>query len=266
MQNVASLSSSRCHVRVDTMEPLQANSTIFCDFDGPIADVSDRYYSTYTLALNATHTFYADQGIELPINPLTKVQFWHMKQNRVPDATISAQSGLPAHTFDRFSSHVEQLVNQPALLHQDKLQPGAKAALTALQNRGVRVVIVTLRKASQVLDFLHAHDLATTISQIYGANDAATAYPNRIEHKVAQLREAIADQHRLGMDTQTSWMVGDTEADVCAGHTLQLPTVAVTCGIRSTAYLRGFQPTRMYRDLYAAAEFLLDHRPASCGL
>lgn len=266
MQNVASLPSSRYYVRVDAMEPLQADSTIFCDFDGPIADVSDRYYSTYTLALKATQRAYVDQGIELPINRLTKAQFWHMKQNRVPDATISAQSGLPAHAFEHFLSHVEKLVNQPTLLHQDKLQPGARAALTALQNQGVRVVIVTLRKASQVLDFLHAHDLATAINQIYGANDAATAYPNRIEHKVAQLRDAIADQHRLGMDTQTSWMIGDTEADVCAGQAMQLPTVAVTCGIRSTAYLRGFQPTRMYRDLYAATEFLIAARPKSYKL
>ncbi len=266
MQEVASLSSSRCRVRVDAMEPLHTNSTLFCDFDGPIADVSDRYYSTYLMALEATQATYAEQGIDLPLRCLTKAQFWHMKQNRVPDTTIADWSGLSEVETQTFLAHVETLVNQPTLLHQDKLQPGARAALTALQDRGVRIVIVTLRQASQVLDFLHDHDLATVISQIYGANDAATAYPNRTEHKVAQLREAIADQHRLGMDTQASWMIGDTEADVCAGQAANLPTVAVTCGIRSAGYLRSFQPTLMYRDLYAATEFLLARRPATVSL
>jgi phosphoglycolate phosphatase len=236
---------------------------VFCDFDGPIADVSDRYYHTYTLALAATQADYAQQDISLPIRRLTKPQFWHMKQNRIPDTEIADWSGLSGAAVDRFLGHVETLVNQPTLLHQDQLQPGAMAALTALQDRGVRIVIVTLRQAAQVLDFLHQHDLATTISQIYGEQDAATAYPNRTEHKVAQLQRAIADQRRLGFHTQGSWMIGDTEADICAGQAAGLPTLALTCGIRSAGYLKGFHPTRMYRDLYAATEFLISRQPVT---
>ena len=34
--------------------------TVFCDFDGPIVDVSDRYYSTYHLALTDTAAFYSE--------------------------------------------------------------------------------------------------------------------------------------------------------------------------------------------------------------
>ena len=256
MQDIVSLSASRSGLETMTVEALQTGSTLFCDFDGPIADVSDRYYSTYTLALAATQADYAAQNISLPVRRLTKAQFWRMKQNRTPDLVIADWSGLSGQEVNDFLWHVESLVNQTTLLHQDQLQPGAKAALTTLQKCGVRVVIVTLRQASQVLDFLYQHGLATTIGQIYGAQDTSTAYPNRVEHKIAQLRDAIADQHRLGFSTASSWMIGDTEADICAGQATGLPTLGLSCGIRSTAYLKGFHPTRLTRDLYAATQFL----------
>lgn len=235
---------------------LPPGSTLFCDFDGPIADVSDRYYHTYCLALKTTQAAYAREQIALPVRRLTKTQFWYMKQNRVPDTTIADWSGLSGEQVNHFLGQVAALVNQPTLLHQDQLQPGARAALTRLRQGGVRIVIVTLRQASQVLDFLHQYELATMISQIYGAELAETAYANRTEHKITKLREAIADQNRLGFDTTQSWMIGDTEADVSAGQAFDLPTLALTCGIRSSLYLKDFAPTGVYRNLQAAVEFL----------
>jgi len=235
---------------------LPPGSTLFCDFDGPIADVSDRYYHTYCLALKTTQAAYAREHIALPVRRLTKAQFWYMKQNRIPDTTIADWSGLSGEQIDYFLARVADLVNQPTLLHQDQLQPGARTALTQLREHGIRIVIVTLRQASQVLDFLHHYELATVINQIYGTELAETAYANRTEHKITQLREAILDQNRLGFDTTDSWMIGDTEADVSAGQAFELPTLALTCGIRSSLYLKDFAPTGVYRNLYAAVEYL----------
>jgi phosphoglycolate phosphatase len=237
--------------------PLQPGSTLFCDFDGPIADVSDRYYSTYRQALRDTLALYRAAGMDLPVRFLTKAQFWHMKQTRVPDTTIADWSGLNAEQADCFLARVNEIVNQPTLLAQDRLQPGVREALDRLQAQGVRVVIVTLRQASQVMQFLYDHDLAAMVHQIYGANDAETAYPNRIEHKVASLREAIADQQRLGRSLYGSWMIGDTEADIRAGQVAHIPTIGLTCGIRSASYLADFQPTRLMGSLRGAIQFLL---------
>lgn len=264
MQNVACFSSSqRLEVDMFNPEPLQSGAVLFCDFDGPIADVSERYYNTYLSALLATQAAYTAGGIHLAVRRLTKAQFWHMKQNRVPDTTIADWSGLSGAETRYFLERVEELVNQPTLLHQDQLQAGAKAALIALHTLGVTVSIVTLRQSSQVWDFLHQYDLTRVIHQVYGAEDTAAAYPNRVEHKVVRLREAIADQHRLGRSTSASWMIGDTEADICAGQAAGLPTVALTCGIRSAGYLKGFQPTRIHRDLYATTEFLMAYQSTS---
>ena len=256
MQTADSLSLSQLEMEAIAPKLLRIGEVLFCDFDGPIADVSDRYYNTYQTALAATQAAYAAQGIHLPVRRLTKAQFWRMKQNRVPDTTIADWSGLSDEETVYFLKQVEALVNQPTLLHQDKLQPGAQTALVALNALGVKIAIVTLRQVSQVKDFLEHHDLATTIHQIYGVDDTVAAYSNRVEHKVVRLREAIADQNRMGQSAAASWMIGDTEADICAGQAAGLSTIALTCGIRSAAYLKGFNPTHMHRDLYAAAEFL----------
>ncbi|MDA0266063.1 MAG: HAD family hydrolase [Cyanobacteria bacterium] len=232
-------------------------SIVFCDFDGPIADVSERYYSTYRQALTATCNAYQSPERRLPIRWLTKAQFWHMKQTRVPDPVIADWSGLEGAQVVYFLDQVAQLVNQTHLLHQDCLQPGAREALLWFQAQGVRLVIVTLRHTAQVLQFLHDHDVATTVSQIYGATDLTTAYPNRIEHKIVSLKAAISDQRRLGFSTHAAWMIGDTEADIQAGQTAGLPTLGLTCGIRSQSCLAAHEPTIIAGNLHRAAELLL---------
>ncbi|NJN21431.1 MAG: HAD family hydrolase [Leptolyngbya sp. RL_3_1] len=242
---------------VSAITPMPSGSILFCDFDGPIADVSDRYYSTYRQALNHTFVAYQPEDGRLPIRTLTKAQFWQMKQTRVPDPVIADWSGLAGEQVDYFLDQVNQLVNQTQLLHQDCLQPGARDALLQFQCQGVRLVIVTLRHTGQVLQFLHDHDLATTVSQIYGATDATTAYPNRVEHKIASLRAAIADQHHLGFSTRAAWMIGDTEADICAGQAAGLATLGVTCGIRSRDHLAAHAPTVITGNLHRAAQLLL---------
>ena len=43
------------------------NLTVFCDFDGPLVDVSDRYYETYKQAIAHTQRTYLNQGQSLPL-------------------------------------------------------------------------------------------------------------------------------------------------------------------------------------------------------
>ncbi len=237
--------------------PLSHGATLFCDFDGPIADVSDRYYSTYRQALMDTQAGYAAQGLDLSVRVLTKAQFWRMKQTRVPDPMIADWSGLRGDAVTWFLGRVNDIVNQADLLEQDCLQVGAREALLRFQAHGIRLVIVTLRHGAQVMQFLYDHDLTTTVHQIYGATEVEAAYPNRIEHKIASLRGAIADRRRLGLDPVGAWMIGDTEADIRAGQAAHIPTIGLTCGIRSASSLASCKPTRLYGSLQAAADFLL---------
>ena len=236
--------------------PRSQQLTVFCDFDGPIVDVSKRYYSTYQLALADTQAFYQRQGISLPIQRLSKQQFWQMKQDRVPDVEIAMRSGLSTEQIDFFLKRVIEIVNQPALLKQDKLQPGVSWALALLHSQGVRLVLVTLRCQVQARQILSNYGLTRLFSGIYGTNDRDAAYHNYAEGKTQLLAKALSEQSLLTGRAISGWMIGDTEADLLAGEALGVPTIALTCGIRSPMYLKQFHPTRIHTDLLSAAHYL----------
>jgi phosphoglycolate phosphatase len=246
-----------CYQRQNTV-PCPQQLTVFCDFDGPIVDVSNRYYMTYKQGLVDAQAAYQAKGITLPIQLLEKQQFWQMKQERVPDVEIAMRSGLQGEQIDFFLGRVIEIVNQPALLHQDRLQTGVRWALALLHSQGVRLVLVTLRAGSQATQILRNYGLTRLFSGIYGTSDRDAAYYNQADLKTQLLASAVAEQSLLTGCPISGWMVGDTEADLLAGQALSIPTIALTCGIRSRRYLNQFQPTCLHTDLLAAAHYLLE--------
>ena len=227
---------------------------VFCDFDGPIVDVSERYYQTYCLGLSAIKQAQLKaSNTTLTLQPLSKAQFWKMKRNRVADIEIAVRSGLPAELFEPFMQQVEQLVNHPSLLRWDCLQPAALGALHYLKQHDMRLVLVTLRHPQQVQDFLRVQGLESLIDEVYGALDVNAAFANRVAQKRELLGQAIAQQKAQGHFTQNSWMVGDTEADILAGQSAGLSTAALSCGVRSKTYLQHLRPSKIYDCLMTAA-------------
>jgi phosphoglycolate phosphatase len=238
---------------------LAKQTTVFCDFDGPVVDVSDRYYRTYQLALADTDRFYrefspqlrAEQQVPAPV--LSKEQFWQMKQNRIPDREIASKSGLSDETIDFFLARVVKIVNRPELLELDKLQPGVTWALNFLQTRGTKLILVTLRDRLEATSILEQHGLRHLFSGIYGTDDSRVAYQNYAEIKTELLDRAMREHLPPSANPTDSWMVGDTEADILAGRTMGILTIGLTCGIRSYRQLSQLEPTSIEPDLLSAA-------------
>jgi phosphoglycolate phosphatase len=231
-------------------------SVVFCDFDGPIVDVSERYYQTYRtglLAMEQHQRQLREACLNFTLQPFSKAKFWQLKQNRVADLEISLRSGLPVELFKPFMQQVERIVNHPSLLRLDCVQPNALSALNYFNQCNIRVLLVTLRHPRQVQEFLQAQGLAHLVAEVYGALDVNAAQANRIEQKRALLTRAVAQQKALGYSTQGSWMIGDTEADVLAAQALGLSTAALSCGVRSRAYLQQLEPSQIYDCLMTAA-------------
>lgn len=254
----SSVHSDHPKTSVSDRSPHASPATLFCDFDGPIVDVSERYYNTYQLGLAELQSFYRVAGVTLPVRILSKEQFWQMKQERTPDVEIAMRSGLQGQQIDHFLQRVTCIVNQPALLHQDQLQPGVRWALAFLQAQGVRLVLVTLRCQIQATQMLQSYGLAHVFSEIWGAQDPNAAYSNQSDHKTQLLEKAIASLSWEHHSQAHAWMIGDTEADVMAGKAMSIPTIAVTCGIRSHNYLQKLQPTRIHADLLSAVHHLAE--------
>lgn len=239
------------HHRHLTFPKLSQDCTLFCDFDGPIVDVSDRYYSTYKLGIERTKSYYGEMGIVLNLEKLTKQDFWQMKQERVRDETIATRSGLTSEQIPFFIDSVRKFVNHPILLQQDKIQPGVHWALRLLRERGIKLVLVTLRSQSRVADILSDYNLKHLFSEIYGTDSDRCAYQNNAELKTELLKKAIAARPKT-----LACMVGDTEADILAAKASEITAIALTCGIRSFEYLQQFQPHYLYPDLISTAYHL----------
>lgn len=252
----------RSTVTSDTQSPRRAmccdesspRMTVFCDLDGPIVDVSDRYYNTYQLGLTQVQTVYQAQGMRLRVQRLSKEQFWQLKQDRVPDVEIARSSGLEGEQIHKFLGCVSQIVNQPDLLHLDRLQPGVQWAIALLHSRGVRLILVTLRPTAKAVQLLQNYGLARLFTCICGTQVTDAAYHNYTDLKTQLLADVVEE---LGSSVRDAWMIGDTEADILAAQAVGIPTIALTCGIRSTYQLQKLQPTRIMTDLVCAAHHLL---------
>ncbi|MEM9805610.1 MAG: HAD family hydrolase [Cyanobacteria bacterium P01_D01_bin.56] len=250
----------RIHNQMSLFQEL-SGQVLFCDFDGPIVDVSERYYRTYKLGLSTLQSSYQEEHGEcLPLQLLSKQQFWSMKRNRVADTEIAMRSGVPAGLVETLLNQVQRIVNHPHLLQWDALQTGADRAIHQIKARGIRLVIVTLRHPRQVQAFLQAHDLSQYIDEIFGASDINAAHLNRADQKVALLDRAIAAQQSQGCQINPICMIGDTEADIIAGQQAGIVTVAVTSGIRSQDYLKGYQPSAIASNLLQAVHSQYMHQ------
>ncbi len=235
-----------------------STATVFCDFDGPIVDVSARYYSTYRLALANLQKYFGSSEIT-SLTPLSQEEFWQMKRNRMPDIEIAGKSGLPPEAIDSFLGQVSEIVNHADLLYQDKIQPGVSWALSLLSSKGAQLILVTLRDRDQAQGILAEAGLLHLFTGIFGTTaQAEAAYVNSIELKTRLLRSAAAAHWPLEIrDQQPAWMIGDTEADIWAGRNLGINTLALTCGIRSREYLQQQSPSFILDDLVSASSYLL---------
>lgn len=246
------------HFPAAALPPLQAGMTLFCDFDGPIVDVSSRYYDTYRIALARTRRQFVAQGRSLQLTPLGKAQFWRMKQARSPDVEIALRSGLSDEQASVFLAQVKQLVNHyPALLRRDVPQPQVPLALDLLRQQDITLVLVTLRCEAQVHDFLQKHQMSSAFAAVYGTQNTEAAYQNYTDVKTSLLSRALEERGGGSVQRglpQACWMVGDTEADVVAAQRLGIPAIALTCGIRSSAYLKRLKPDAIQSNLLTLAQ------------
>ena len=62
-----------------------------------------------------------------------------------------------------------------------------------------------------------------------------------------------------------SWMVGDTEADLTAGNTHNMPAIGLQCGIRNRRQLEKHNPSIILPTLSAAVGYILDDLNVQAG-
>jgi phosphoglycolate phosphatase-like HAD superfamily hydrolase len=222
---------------------------IITDFDGPIMDLSDRYYHVYQLCLAKVKQ--PNQAIKI----LAKAEFWASKQAHISEQQVGIESGLTAAQSEVFKELRDRHAHQIQYLSLDRVVPGSIAALERIQASGIELLVMTLRRTCELEPALQQYNLDR-----FFPPHCRYCLPNDyikhgdVEAKTQLMAQALAELK----PSANTWMIGDTEADIVAAKTYGIKVIGVLSGIRDLDRLAQYQPDKIVANLAEAVDFILD--------
>lgn len=206
---------------------------IFLDLDGPILDVSPRYYQLYLDLLG-------EKGCRLE-----KETYWNFKRERVPEVEIFRRSGIPEDQIEDLNVKRLKLIETQAYLALDQPWPWAFETLKSLQSIAPLVLVTQRTFKDRVLAELANLGLDTYFEKILaGRGD------NSIQAKAGMITQGGFQP------CATSVLVGDTEVDIRSAQALGIGSVGLLTGIRSKSKLMIHQPDVILENLAELPEYL----------
>ena len=222
---------------------------IITDFDGPIMDLSDRYYHVYQLCLDKV------KQPNQSINILSKDKFWAYKQAQVAEQQVGIESGLTATQAEVFKNLRDRHAHQLQYLSLDRVVPGSIAALAKIQASGSDLLVMTLRRTCELIPAFDRYNLA----QFFPSHHRYCLPNDYVKHGDIQAKTRLMATAltELKPDLNT-WMIGDTEADIIAAQTYNIRVIGVLSGIRDRDRLAQYQPDKIVSNLADAVDFIFD--------
>jgi phosphoglycolate phosphatase-like HAD superfamily hydrolase len=213
---------------------------IITDFDGPIMDLSDRYYHVYQLCLATVKD--PDRSMRI----LTKAEFWAHKRAQMPELQIGIESGLTAAQSKIFKQLRDRSAHQLQYLSLDRVIPGAISALEKIQAARIELSVMTLRRTCELNAAFNQFDLTRFFppSCRYCLTDDYRKQGDIID-KTQMMAQALTE---LKPDPNT-WMIGDTETDIIAAQTHKIGVIGVLSGIRDRDRLEQYRPDAIVDNL-----------------
>jgi phosphoglycolate phosphatase len=189
---------------------------VFLDLDGVVLDPWPRY-----------HRVHEDIMTDLGAAALSLPEFMRLKRER---ASLLDLTSLPAPAAKEYQRRWNQLIEAPAYLALDQYLPQAALAVRLLSARYHLVLLCLRRKGAALREQLKALDFPL-VDQVLCASPRAAA--DEVKARMMQSSPYFS---------RNSVVVGDTEADIRAGRSLGMTTVAVRGGLRSDALLARESP------------------------
>ena len=210
--------------------------TIILDLDGPLLDGVERHYACYSSILR-----------QRGFRPIAKEEYWSRKRRRGNRRELLSQSGA-AEFDDEFLTRWLALIETPEMLALDRLQPDVLQILGDWKDAGVQLVLATMRSnRDAAIAQLRQLRLLPFFDDVFVTGSRDTG------GKAAAVRGFL--KHHAAASDKAVW-VGDTEVDVHAARTLNLPVYAVTCGLRTKELLLAEGPDNIFCDLRAVSAAL----------
>jgi phosphoglycolate phosphatase-like HAD superfamily hydrolase len=222
---------------------------IFTDFDGPIMDVSERYYQVYLYCLDKICK------PEQVVKTLSKSEFWELKRSQVPEKEIANLSGFEDEKQAVAFAHLRRAtVHTNPYFSYDRLLENAIPALEKAQQLGIDLAVMTMRRRSELEPVLDKYNLRRFFpsDRIFCLDDDYVKTVDT-QDKPKLMKTAQANLPEV----EQQWMIGDTEADIIAAQTYHVPAIAVLSGIRNQNQLEKYKPSQIFPNLLASITTIL---------
>jgi phosphoglycolate phosphatase-like HAD superfamily hydrolase len=219
---------------------------LITDFDGPIMDVSERYYRVYQLGLEQV----GRPG--QPLRQLTKGEFWDLKRAQVPERHIGRLSGLDDVQAEAFARYRRETVHTLPFLKYDRPVPGAIATLERIQDLGIDLVVMTMRRVRELDDALERYNL----DRFFSSDRRYCLSNDYVKTTDVQDKPRLMARALTELSPATHWMIGDTEADLAAAQQHHINAIAVLSGIRNRDRLAAHHPHFIVDNLAAAVDLV----------
>lgn len=222
---------------------------LITDFDGPIIDVSERYYRVYQDCLDKT------RRSSQQVRELTKREFWRLKRSRTPEKQIGIISGLDEAQAQEFAQLRKKTVHTQQYFQYDTLAPGAVDTLLKVQKAGVDLAVMTMRRVRELDYAFKKYDLGRFFpeNRCYClSNDYVKT--RDVDDKPLLMARAMKELP----SAREIWMVGDTEADIISAKKQGIKVIAVECGIRDRNQLQSYEPDLIVADFSSAVNLVLE--------
>ncbi|WP_103667251.1 HAD family hydrolase [Pseudanabaena sp. BC1403] len=217
---------------------------IFTDFDGPIMDVSERYYQVYLYCLDKI------RKPEQVITTLSKSEFWELKRSQIPEKEIANLSGFKDEKQSVAFAHLRRAtVHTDPYFSYDCLIDIAIPALEKAQQLGIDLAVMTMRRRRELEPVLDRYNLRRFFpsDRIFCLDDD---YVKTVDIQDKPKLMKIAQDTLPEVEKQ--WMIGDTEADIISAQTYHVPAIAVLSGIRNYIQLQKYKPHQIVTNLSCA--------------
>jgi phosphoglycolate phosphatase-like HAD superfamily hydrolase len=194
---------------------------IFFDLDGPILDVSRRYFRVHSEVVR-----------EIGGTPGEENAFWEAKRARRSAGEILEAEGNGALDLGRYQRLWLERIEGAEFLESDRLQRGVVETLEALRSEH-KLTVVTLRQRPELVNAqLAQFKLKHFFDRVLIGSPLETAGWETKSRLITSVTPAASG----------SWIIGDTEVDIRAGKALGMVTVGVLSGIRERKSLEGEKP------------------------
>lgn len=222
--------------RVILKQMTKTNPIIIFDFDGPINDVSDRYF--------AVHRDVCDRlGL---LCQLTKPEFWALKRHQAPLRVLLECHG-ESH-LDDYACLWLELIEHERYLALDRMQGRAAEVLNRIGKNNQLVLLSLRTNLDAALRQIERYQIDTLFEHVCflkHQNQPSSA-------KSEAVRRLYVSQQNI------QFFVGDTEIDLMAAKKLNVKFIGVGSGIRSPKKLLELGADFVLPDIAAVEGFIED--------